>query len=159
MVTSPDTLLRRLHQATLPEAAEVRVLGVDDWVFRRGKRYDTNLINLERRRAVDLLPDRQSSTLAECLRSYPDIELVSRDRVGAYAGGIREGAPQTVQAADRWHLLKNLSEAPECFRGSASPASRAGCGRRFWATDDRALPSKSPNDDALLQRGGREATL
>ncbi len=91
----------------------MRVLGVDDWAFRKGRRYGTILVDLEQHRVVDLLPDATSQSLAIWLQAHPGVEILSRDRAGAYAEGARQGAPNAVQVADRWHLLKNLSETLE----------------------------------------------
>jgi hypothetical protein len=89
---SPDTLLRRLKCLTLAPITPPRLVGVDDWAFHRGHRYGTILVDLECRKVIDVLPDRQAETLAAWLRQYPSITLISRDRASAYAeGGFPRG--------------------------------------------------------------------
>jgi transposase len=111
--TTRQTILRRIM--ALPEsfAGSILFLGIDDFSFRRGLRFGTILVNLESRRVVDLLPDREAETSAAWMRQHPDLQAVSRDRGGAYASAAAQGAPQATQYADRFHLLKNLGEALE----------------------------------------------
>ncbi|MFL5337384.1 MAG: ISL3 family transposase [Geminicoccaceae bacterium] len=129
MPASPDTLLRLVHRAVAPLPPAPRVLAVDDWAWRRGQNYGTILVDLERNRVVDLLPDRETDTLSAWLRCHDGIEIVARDRAGAYADAVRQGAPDAVQVTDRWHLLRNLGEAlqggVDRHRGAVRQAARA----------------------------------
>jgi transposase len=113
MTVSPDTLLRRVKRHRLESAPLPRVVGIDDWAWRKGQRYGTIVVDLERSKVIDLLPDRDADTAAAWLKAHPGVEVVSRDRSAAYAQAATKGASQAVQVADRWHLLKNLREAVE----------------------------------------------
>lgn len=108
-----DTLLRTIRRQSNPLLTNVKVLGVDDFAFRKGSSYGTILVDLEKRQPIDLLPDRQSETLKTWLLAHPDIEIVTRDRAISYGEAISNGLPEAEQVADRWHLLKNLSELVE----------------------------------------------
>jgi transposase len=115
MTTSADTLLRRIKQTPTVEPPAPRVLGVDDWAMHKGLSYGTILVDLERGAVIDLMPGRDGAALRQWLSDHPGVELISRDRASAYAQAATEAAPDAVQVADRWHLLKNVRETLERF--------------------------------------------
>ena len=112
IVVSGATFLRELRREAMAVPAQgPRVLGIDDWAWRKGHRYGTILCDLERSKVIDLLPERSEQSTEEWMRRHPGTEIVSRDRASLYAEAAAKAAPQAIQVADRWHLLHNLSEA------------------------------------------------
>lgn len=110
---SADTLLNRVRGAVLPASPTPRVVGIDDWAWRKGNRYGTIIVDLERHQVVELLPDREVETIVTWLSQHPNLTVIARDRGDMYIEAATRGAPQATQVADRWHLLKNLVEVVE----------------------------------------------
>ena len=119
MPASADTVLRLVRGLPPPEPEPPRVVGVDDWAVRKGRTYGTIVVDLERRRTLDLLPDRTATTLAAWLRHRPTIEVIARDRSTEYGRGAATGAPKATQVADRWHLLANVRQMVERWLAGA----------------------------------------
>jgi len=115
MPTSRDTLLRGLRRlgSEVTPATPVVVVGIDDWAITRGHRYGTIVVDLERRRPIEVLDGRESTSVADWLQRHPSIKVVARDRAGAYSEAAQKVIPHAQQVADRWHLLANLRETVE----------------------------------------------
>ncbi len=169
LLVSPNTLLRRLRQMAAsatsasapavsvpPQAVSVptsvRVLGVDDFAFRKGQHYGTILVDLEQRRVVDLLPDRTAESLTAWLKAHPEVQVISRDRANAYSEAAKAGAPQAKQVADRWHLLKNIADRLEDVVSQEKKALGAAAQRAYAPAPPAPL---APN----YQQRQRQATL
>jgi transposase len=105
--------LRLLQHGPLSAPSPIKVVGVDEWAWRKGQRDGTLLVDLERRVPIDLLADATAESFAAWLQAHPSVEFISRDRGTTFADGATRGAPQALQIADRWHILHNVSEALE----------------------------------------------
>lgn len=108
---SNDTLLRVVRRrGCLPFPAPT-VVGIDDWAWKRNQRYGTIICDLERRRPIRLLPDREAATAQAWLAGQPQVAVVARDRGGSYSMAVAKALPSAIQVADRWHLMENASHA------------------------------------------------
>src|SRR5712692_6047697 len=107
------TILRCIMALPTAPVEQVVELGIDDFAFRRGRKFGSILVDMQSHKVIDLLPDRKAETAKAWMKAHPEIKLISRDRGGDYAAGAREGAPQAIQCADRFHVYKNLVEAVE----------------------------------------------
>jgi transposase len=108
---SNDTLLRLVRRRGAPHFEAPSVVGIDDWAWRRNHRYGTIICDLERRKTIALLPDREPATAQAWLTGQLQIGVVARDRGGGYALAAKKALPRAIQVADRWHLMENASHA------------------------------------------------
>lgn len=107
---SSSTLLRQLHKVQIPDNPNVLVIGVDDWAYRKGVSYGSILIDLASMRFIGLLESRDKSPFVEWLRQHPQVRIVSRDRATAYSAAVAEVDCFIEEVADRFHLVKNMSD-------------------------------------------------
>ena len=103
-------LLRFMHALPLPPLAAPRIIGLDEWAWKRGQRYGAVIVDLERKKPIALLADRSKPTVAHWLKQHPTIQIVARDRSKEFAAAITAALPHAKHVADRWHLAKNLTE-------------------------------------------------
>ncbi len=136
-----STLLLHLMKLFPPPAPAVRVVGVDDWSWKKGRRYGAILVDLERRKIIDLLQDRSSATFAQWLRQHPEVEIISRDRGTEFAAAARSAAPQARQIADRFHVVHNLADALELLL--------ARCRTEIRQASQQTLPEDQPPPEEL----------
>jgi transposase len=134
--TTAKTIIRRVLQLPLPSEGSVQKVGIDEWAWKKGQHYGTILVDLEKRRVVQLLADRSVETSKAWLRKHPEIDLVSRDRGKIFREAATAGAPQAKQAVDRFHLQKNFAEALEKFfrkqERRARHRQRVSLHKRIW---------------------------
>ena len=116
---SKDTLLRVVRRRAAEPTSAPKVVGIDDWAWKRGHRYGTIICDLEQRRIVDILPDREAATVATWLAEHSSI--IARDRGAGFIQAATQGRPEAVQVADRWHLMGNASAA---FLGTVRQSMR-----------------------------------
>jgi len=105
------TALRLLRRLPVPTVQIPRVIGVDDFALRRRHRYATIIIDAETSKRIDVLPDREATTLEAWLREHPGVEAVCGDGSATYSEAIRRALPDAVQVGDRWHLWRVRREA------------------------------------------------
>jgi transposase len=168
IVAARDTMLRRIKAAPLPGVEKVRVLGVDDFAFKKGSTYGTILVDLERHKVVDLLPERSQESLVGWFESHPvaaGVEIATRDRSNIYREGLAKGAPGAAHVADRWHLLHNLTltleeyllqKRPVLRKAAAPEAAPEEKDDADYFASGPIMPNRPRNHDRKIEEAARK---
>ena len=110
MKQSSSTCLRMISSLPIPVYCDKTIIGIDDFAFRKGISYGSIIVDAENGRPVDLIESRDESEVTSWLKKHPEINIVTRDRASSYSKAIKTALPSSVQIADRFHIVKNLSE-------------------------------------------------
>jgi transposase len=153
---SPDTILRLVKRVELPTTSSPRVVGLDDWSWKRRLRYGTLICDLESRKPLDVLADRSVETVSAWLQKHPSVEIVSRDRSSQYAAAIKKGAPQAIEVADRWHVGKNLAESVQTLLARCRAEIRHALQEETRPVQERAETEAGLEEEKRPARSRRE---
>jgi transposase len=156
---SRNTFLRRAKRSPLPIFTMPKIVGIDDFAFRKGQTYGTIIVDLDQHRPIALLPDREASTVADWLRAHPGIEVLSRDRSKTYKQAMDTAAPDAIQVADRFHLLHNLAEVLESCLSAQTPALRTVEAAYYGTVTIPDPPELSPSPRQQQRQLRREQRL
>lgn len=108
---SSSTCLRLIKKTDIPINQNCKVIGIDDWAKRKGVIYGSIIVDSQPHKTIDLINSRGESDIIAWLSQNPSIEYVTRDRAAFYASAITKALPKAKQIADKFHLIKNLSDA------------------------------------------------
>ena len=86
-------------------------IGIDDWAMRKGMKYGSIVVDSTTGKIIDLIGSRNEADVISWLNNNPGIKYVTRDRSSTYANAISKALPDAKQIADKFHLVKNLSDA------------------------------------------------
>jgi transposase len=158
---SADTILRLVKQDPLLTSSSPRVVGIDDWSWKRGLHYGTLICDLENNRPIDVLPDRSVQTVSAWFEKRPSVEIVSRDRSSEYAAAISKGAPQALQVADVWHVGKNLRESVQTLLARCRAEIRRGLQAQAIPEQELEETGPEPEEETrpVRSRGEEQARL
>lgn len=95
---------------SIVDKSSVKMICVDDFALRKRFSYGTVMINLENHRIIDMIPSRDTNDVCNWLKTFHNIEVISRDGAITYASAATNSHPDVIQISDRFHLIKGLSE-------------------------------------------------
>lgn len=67
------------------------------------------MVDIDTHRIVDLIDSRDCEVVTEWLKSYPNLQVISRDGSVTYNNAITLAHPNAIQVSDRFHILQNLT--------------------------------------------------
>lgn len=73
------------------------------------------MVNIDTHDLVDMIHSRKTSDVADWLKTYPKIEVVSRDGSISYKTAIEAAFPNAIQVSDRFHIIKNFADSFSTF--------------------------------------------
>jgi len=156
LCASADTLLRLLRRSTSKPTITPTILGIDEFSLARRHRYATVLVDLKTHKPVAVLDTHKAEPVATWLKEHPGVQVLVRDRAGAFADAGRQGAPDAVQVADRFHIVQSASQAlDELLRGRRRRIEHATIHAEPMPTPTPAVPDRPPSKERLRSEAAR----